>query len=217
MVFFSIRDGRDTLYEKSASGAGDEQLVAADGGFPLSWSPDGRFVLYSRPDVKTGVDLWALPMTGEPKPFTVAQAARDQRGGEFSSDGRWLAYESNESGRSEVYVQPFPQAAGKWQASSAGGTQVRWRRDGRELYYLSPDGRLMAVSATPGVDGKTLNLGVPVALFQTRLATGASVVPGRPQYAVAPDGRFLLNTVVEDAPPSPITIVVNWAQLLQAR
>jgi serine/threonine protein kinase len=217
MVFFSIRDGRDLLYEKSASGAGDERLVAADGGFPLSWSPDGRFVLYSRPDVKTGVDLWALPMTGEPKPFTVVQAASDQRGGEFSPDGRWLAYESNESGRFEVYVQPFPQAGGKWQASSAGGTQVRWRRDGRELYYVAPDARLMAVSVAASPDGKTLNLGVPVPLFPTRLATGASVVPGRPQYAVAPDGRFLMNTIVDNTSPSPITVIVNWTQLLEAR
>lgn len=217
MVFFSVREGRDTIFEKSASGAGEERVVAPDGGFPLSWSPDGRFLLYSRPDMKTGVDLWALPMTGDPKPFTVVQAAADQRGGEFSPDGRWLAYESNESGRLEVYVQPFPQAGGKWQASSAGGTQVRWRRDGRELYYLAPDGRLMAVSVAPGPDGKTLNLGVPVPLFQTRLATGANVVPGRPQYAVAPDGRFLLNTIVDDTAPSPITVVVNWTQLLQAR
>jgi hypothetical protein len=217
MVFLSLRGGRDTMYEKSASGAGNERVVAADAGWPLSWSPDGRFVLYSRADVKTGVDLWALPMTGESKPFTVVQGALDQRGGEFSPDGRWLAYESNESGRFEVYVRPFPEPGGKWQVTSAGGTQPRWRRDGRELYYVAPDTRLMAVSVAAGADGKTFNLGVPVPLFQTRLATGANVLPGRAQYAVAPDGRFLLNTIVDNTAPSPITVVVNWTQLLEAR
>jgi hypothetical protein len=85
------------------------------------------------------------------------------------------------------------------------------------LYYLAPDGRLMAVSVAASPDGKTLNLGVPVPLFPTRLATGASVIPGRAQYAVAPDGRFLLNTIVDDTAPSPITVVVNWRQLLEAR
>jgi eukaryotic-like serine/threonine-protein kinase len=210
MVYIAYRGAGVALYEKSATGAGSERMVAADTGFPLSWSSDGRLVLYSRADVKTGVDLWALPMTGEPKPFAIMRTAMDQRGGEFSPDGRWLAYESNESGRFEVYVQSFPEAGGKWQASSAGGTQVRWRRDGRELYYVAPDGRLMAVSVEANSDGKTLNFGVPMSLFQTRLATGANVIPGRPEYAVAPDGRFLMNAIVDDTPPSPITVVVNW-------
>jgi serine/threonine protein kinase/Tol biopolymer transport system component len=215
IVFGAWRGGGVTLYEKSATGAGNERVVAADAGFPLSWSRDGRFVLYSHADVQTGVDLWALPMSGERRPFTLVRAALDQRGGEFSPDGRWLAYESNESGRFEVYVQPFPEAGGKWQASSVGGTQVRWKRDGRELYYVALDGRLMAVSVTASRDGKTLNLGVPVPLFRTRLAVGANVIPGRPEYLVAPDGRFLVNTIVDDSPASPITVVVNWQQVLK--
>jgi Tol biopolymer transport system component len=215
LVFVSYNE--QDLYEKSASGAGNEQLLAEDAGIPLSWSRDGRFLLYARADAKTGTDLWVLPMTGEPKPFTVVQAALDQRGGEFSPDGRWLAYESNESGRFEVYVQPWPEPGGKWQVSSAGGTQVRWRRDGRELYYVAPDARLTAVSVTASPDGKTLDLDAPVPLFETRLATGPTAVPGRSQYAVAPDGRFLLNTIVDNTAPSPITVVLNWAQMLEAR
>jgi hypothetical protein len=134
----------------------------------------------------------------------------DQPGGEFSPDGRWLAYESNESGRFEVYVQPFPEAGGKMQISIAGGTQLRWRPDGKELYYVAPDARLMAVPVAASPDGKTLDLGVPAPLFRTRLASGAGVSAGRPEYAVAPDGRFLMNTAVEDTAPSPITIVLNW-------
>ena len=144
------------------------------------------------------------------KALAVVQTALDQPGGEFSPDGRWLAYESNESGRFEVYAQPFPEAGGKWQMSSAGGTQPRWRRDGRELYYVAPDARLMAVPVAVSPDGKTLDLGVPAPLFRTRLASGAGVTAGRPEYAVAPDGRFLMNTVVEATAPSPITIVLNW-------
>jgi Tol biopolymer transport system component len=234
VMFWSNRSGPFSLYEKSASGAGDEQLLAADVGAPLSWSPDGRFVLYQRADPKTGTDLWVLPLTGERKPpsfgpsltapnsgeprrslgvggpVAVVQTAMDQPGGEFSPDGRWLAYESNESGRLEVYVQPFPDAGGKWQASIAGGTQPRWRHDGKELYYVAPDARLMAVPMAVSPDGKTLDLGVPAPLFRTRLASGTGVIPGRPEYAVAPDGRFLMNTVVEDTAPSPITIVLNW-------
>ena len=210
VIFGSTRSGPVTLYEKAASGAGDELLLAEDAGVPLSWSPDGRFVLHSRANPRTGTDLWVLPMTGERKPLAVVQAAMEQPGGEFSPDGQWLAYESNESGRFEVYVQPFPEAGGKRQMSSAGGTQPRWRRDGKELYYVAPDALLMAVPVAMNRDGKTLDLGVPTPLFRTRLATGAGVTAGRPEYAVAPDNRFLMNTVVEDTAPAPITIVLNW-------
>jgi len=215
LVFVSYNE--QDLYEKPASGAGDEQLLAEDAGIPLSWSPDGRFVLYARADARTGTDLWVVPLNGERRPTIAVQAAQDQRGGEFSPDGHWLAYESNESGRFEVYVQPWPMPDGKWQVSSAGGTQVRWRRDGRELYYIAPDARLMAVSVTASPDGKTFDPGAPVPLFETRLATGPTAIPGRSQYAVAPDGRFLLNTVVDNTAPSPITVVVNWTQLLETR
>jgi len=214
VIFTSSRSGPFGLYEKSASGAGDEHLLSAETGVPLSWSSDGRFLLYARADPKTGTDLWALPLTGERKPLAVVQTAMEQPGGQFSPDSRWLAYESNESGRMEVYVQPFPEASGKWQASIDGGTSPRWRHDGRELYYVAPDARLMAVPVMVSPDGKTLDLGVPVPLFRTRLASGAGVTAGRPEYAVAPDGRFLMNTVVEDTAPSPITIVLNWEALL---
>ena len=200
-----------------------------DAGGPMSWSSDGRFLLYTRDDRKTGADLWVLPMTGdrpstgsgrpEPvegrKPRPVVQTVMDQPGGEFSPDGRWLAYESNESGRFEVYVQPFPDAGGKWQASMAGGAQPRWGPDGKELYYVAPDARLMVVAVKASAEGTTVDVGVPAPLFRTRLASGAGQLPGVPRYAVAPDGRFLLNTVVEDTVASPITVIVNWTAGLQ--
>ena len=217
VIFMSSRTGRWGLFEKSADGAGDEKVVIDDAGVPVSWSPDGRFLVYSRPDPKTGSDLSMVPMNGERKPLPVVQTAGDQFGGDISPDGRWLVYESNESGQFDVYVQRFQDPGGKWQVSVEGGTQARWSRDGRELYFVGPDARLMATPVRTSADGKTLDLGTPVPLFRPRLASGSGATPGRAQYTVAPDGRFLVNTVVEDTAASPITVVVNWTEALAKR
>jgi len=213
VMFFSARNGTSDVFEKPAGGAGEERLVLRDAGVPLSTSPDGRFLLYMRNEPNTGVDLWALPLTGDDrKPIPVAQTTADERAGEFSPDGRWIAYESNESGRFQIHVRPFPTSGGTWEVSTTGGTQPRWRHDGKELYYVAPDARLMAVSLTATADGQTLDASPPVPLFPTRLASGVGVAPGGgSQYVVAPDGRFLLNAVVDEASASPITVVLNWA------
>ena len=144
--------------------------------------------------------------------FPVVRTPFDEAAGQFSPDGRWIAYESNESGSTEVYVQPFPGPGVKSQVSVAGGYEARWRPDGKELFYIAPDGRLMAVATGVGTDDQTLNPSAPVPLFATRLATGSGITGAarKPQYAVAPDGRFLMNVVVEGATASPITIVLNW-------
>jgi len=212
ILFISNRGGTDLeLYEKAASGASQEHSVGVKVENAQSWSPDGRFLLFEQTDATTGADLWALPMTGERKPFPVVQSRFDERFGNFSPDGRWLAYESNESGQFEIYVRPFPGSGGKWQVSTAGGTQVRWRHDGKEVFYLAPDGHLMAVPISVASDAQTLTVGVPVPLFLTHLAAGSGVIAGRNQYAVASDGRFLMNVSVDDAVPAPpITIVENW-------
>ena len=158
------------------------------------------------------------PVEGR-KPFAVLQSSFDEIEGQFSPDGRWLAYASNESGRNEIYVLTFPEARGKWQVSVAGGVQPRWRRDGRELYYVAQDGRLMAVPIRLAPGTQALDTGQPVPLFPTRLATGASVAPAgflaRAQYDVAADGRFLMNIAADDAVTSPITVVLNWDAALQ--
>ena len=216
LVFRSTRKGSYDLFQKPASGTVDEQplLITPENKSPLDWSQDGRFLLYSTQNPKTASDIWALPMMGERKPFAVLQSTFDEIQGQFSPDGRWLAYASNESGRYEIYVRTFPEAGGKWLVSAAGGMQPRWRRDGRELFYVAPDTRLMAVTLRLAPDAHLLEAGAPVALFPTRLATGGNIATAgflaRAQYAVAPDGRFLLNMAADDAVASPITIVQNW-------
>jgi len=143
----------------------------------------------------------------------VLEGAFDEIQGQFSPDGRWLAYASNESGRYEIYIRTFPKADRKWLVSAAGGMQPRWRRDGRELFYVAPDTRLMAVPLRPMPNTNFLEAGTPVPLFPTRLATGGNIptagYQSRAQYAVAADGRFLLNMASDNA-LTPITIVHNW-------
>ncbi len=216
LVFRSNRTGAYDLFEKAANGAADEQplLVTPENKAPQDFSPDGRTLLYTVLTQKTGTDLWALPLDGDKKPFPVLQSAFDEMDAQFSPDGHWIAYESNQSGRSEIFVRPFPQSRGQWQVSTAGGTQPRWRADGRELYYVARDGHLMATPIAPSADGQALTPGAPLSLFAMRLASGTNVIVGaysaRPQYAVARDGRFLVNLAVDAEATLPIAIVLNW-------
>ena len=201
------------LYEKPANGVGSEQLLTQTPELqpknPVDWSRDGRFLLYRSLDLKTSFDLWALPLFGDKKPFPVVQTNFDERDGQFSPDGKWIAYQSNETGRFEIYVQSFPGPSGKSLVSSNGGAQVRWRDDGKELFYVALDGHLMAVPIKLDPAGKTLESGEPTPLFATRLG-GAVQSNYRQQYMVASNGqRFLMNVPIEE-PNSPITIMLNW-------
>jgi Tol biopolymer transport system component len=219
LVFASGPNGGNDLFERPASGLGDAQplLLSPEPKWPLSWSPDGRFLLYASLNPKTGSDLWALPMSGDThQPFPVVQTGGDQASGQFSPDGHWVAYVSNESGRTEVYAQTFPGPGGKWQLSTIGGTQPRWRADGKELFFVAPDLELMGVPIAAGTDG-SLSAGTPVPLFRTRLFDehGGTSVFARPQYAVAPDGRFLMTVTVEARTTPPITVVLNWQAALK--
>jgi Tol biopolymer transport system component len=209
LAFSSNRKGPFNLYVKHAGGANLEGSVLETprNKHPNDWSKDGRFLLYGEDDAKTGRDLLALPVTGnDRKPIPVATSSFDENNGQFSPDGRFVAYETNESGRFEIVVQPFPEVTGRWQVSTNGGTQPRWRPDGKELFFMAPDGRLMAsiVMAT-GTDFKA---SPAVALFGTNLVEGPGA--NRHQYAVSKDGRFLLNQRIESSNTSPITIVLNW-------
>jgi dipeptidyl aminopeptidase/acylaminoacyl peptidase len=210
IVFASNRTAIYNLYRKTASGAAtDADEAILESGVhkvPEDFSPDGRFLLYESLETETGYDIWALPLTGERKPFPVVQTGFEESGGQFSPDGKWIAYRSNESGRFEIYVQAFPGPGGKTRVSTNGGTQPRWRSDGREIFYIGLDSRLMAVPISVAANGQALEAGPPTALFATRIAG----LLQRQQYAVSRDGqRFLVDTLLQDA-PSPITLILNW-------
>jgi dipeptidyl aminopeptidase/acylaminoacyl peptidase len=195
--------GGTDIYQKVSSGDGVEELLLRPGAtvFPTDWSTDGRFILYQALDTRTNYDLWALPLEGERKPITLVQTAFSETFGRLSPDGRWLAYTSDESGRLEVYVRPFLRPGGAQLISTRGGMQPVWRRtDGNELFYLSPERRVMSVSVQS--DASTFRASVPRALFDEPV--------GGDSYAVSRDGqRFLINTALPEA-SAPIQIVLNW-------
>jgi Tol biopolymer transport system component/tRNA A-37 threonylcarbamoyl transferase component Bud32 len=211
----AIRNGVIVFYQKSAGGGGDEQAVLSaetqravqiqsNNLINTDWSPDGRLMLFSAPAVASGNDLWLLPLTGDRKPKKYLATPAEEMHGNFSPDGHLVAYTSNESGRVQVDVQTFPLSDKKWQVSTNGGYEPRWRADGREIYYLSEDRKMMAVSVGPGP-----SFDVPQTLFQTRVPAG--VTANRQHYVPSRDGqRFLVNTQTGDPSPTPITVVLNW-------
>ena len=190
----------------------------------MDWSADGRFLLYDSLDPNRGRDIWALPLEGnrpstgsgrpEPaegrKPFEVVQTDSDEGLAQFSPDGTWIAYQSNKTGRFEIYVQPFPGPGGDSRVSIDGGAQVRWNPNGRELFYVAADDRLMAVPIRFVSNGKAVKPGTPHGLFATNV--GSTVMDkNRQQYAVFLDGRsFVMNSVLGEASTSPITVILNW-------
>jgi Tol biopolymer transport system component len=204
------------LYLTSASGIGASEPLIVKVNTPKhanDFSPDGRYLIYDDHHATQRQDLYALPLQagpgGERKPIPFVVTPADETLARFSPDGRWVAYSSDETGRREIYVQGFAPgrvpatAVGKWTISAAGGNIPRWSRDGRELYYLSPDRKLMAVPIKPGNEFEP---GVAVPLFDAPLLRG--FVP----YDVAPDGRFLLNVLsdVAAARSAPLTVVLDW-------
>jgi eukaryotic-like serine/threonine-protein kinase len=208
IAFNSSRSGVLDLYLKPSSGAGSEELLfkSSNPKGPEDWSSDGRFLLYYELDPKTNADLWVLPLLGDQKPIPFLQTPFTEVQGKFSPDGRWIAYSSNESGTFQIYVQSFPPSGGKWMVSTNGGTQPRWRHDGKELFYLGPDRKLMVVNVKE--DANKFEAGNPQALFEMRVFIGFVTTSS---YQVTRDGqRFLVNTPVEESASSPLTVVLNW-------
>jgi len=203
------------LFQKNANGSGQEDALytAALAKLPSSWSSDGRFVLCGTVDPKTKWDLWVLSATDKPiKWESFLQTPANESRGMFSPNGRWIAYESDESGKKEIYVQTFPASGAKWQISVSGGSQPHWRRDGKELFFLGGDRKVTAVEVN--IDAPGFVHGAPRALFETRISKGDER-PGN-QYVVSADGQhFLVNTVAEEGAYTPINVVLNWTATLK--
>jgi Tol biopolymer transport system component len=210
LVFSSTRSGSRDLYQKASSGGGNDQLLLTEGGvseYASSWSRDGRAILYSR-GAQPGADLWVLQLTGNRKPFPFMETPFLEVHGQFSPDGRWVAYVSNESGQNEIYVAPFPGPGGKWRISTAGGNWPRWRGDSRELFYLAPDNQLVAADVS--AHDSTFDVGAVRPLFQTQARVNRGYM-----YDVSADGqRFLVNRLVEQA-VQPLTFLINWPATLR--
>jgi serine/threonine protein kinase len=211
VLFASLRDGPPNLYRVPLSAPGTETpllrspvpKVASD------WARNG-IVLFSVLNRGTGWDIGMLPAAGA-EPTLLVHTPADERNGRLSPDGRWMAYVSNESGTAEVYAQPFPATGARWQISRGGGAQPQWRGDGRALFYLAQDRRLMEVPA--GAAGTQLAVGEPRALFQTRMTAHEPTNPCC-QYAAVGDGaRFVVTTATDNA--LPITLVRSWPALLR--
>ena len=217
VAFSSNRSGNNNLYLKSVSGAiGSEEVIhdTPNRKQPQHWSKDGRFLLYYEIDPKTGRDLWALERTGGGwKPRVIANTESEERSGQFSPNGRWVAYETNESGRFEVVVQSFPEPGAHRPVSTGGGMYPRWSADGHEIYFMTLDSMLMAAPVAGGSSrlGTTppFQTGRPVPLFTARVGSDRSTSFVRAPYAVSADGRFLINEPAE-SPTAPITLLLNW-------
>ncbi len=210
VAFASQRAGGLDIYRHAANLTGTDELVvqldAAPIMFPSDWSADGKFLTYYRTAAGGKLVEWTLPIGGG-DPIELPHEAYSQSQGQFSPDGKWLAYVSDESGLPQVFVQSFPERGGKWQVSADGGTQPRWSRDGKEIYFLAPDRKLMAatVAASDGFEVRGIE-----PLFATTLDVGAD----RQTYAVAPDGRFLLKVPLATS-SAPLIVVLNWTALLK--
>ena len=205
-----------TIAQKAVIGNGQQEVLsqARINAYPWDWSPDGKFILYSDTGEKTNYDLWLLPLAGDHKPVPLLQTQFDETHGQFSPDGRWLAYTSDESGKPEVYVQPIPTSGGKWQISASGGDLPRWRKDGKELYYIAADGKLTAVPVKTGASSNNFETGPGQSLFPVQPLGGTALgIIARYPYQPSADGqRFLANVPAggEGAGEAPITVALNW-------
>jgi Tol biopolymer transport system component len=208
IAYASNRDsGVNNLWMKASSGGSPDVLLLASNvdKTPRSWSPDGMFLAY----VSMGArgDIWILPLTGSRTPFPFAQTEFDERDPRFSPDGRWLAYHSDESGRNEVYLRPFPKGDDRWMISAGGGMTPKWRGDSRELFY-QVDREVWAVAITPTASG------LKIGKAQWLLDIGA----GSSGWDVTGDGqRILVGRGVEERAPGALTVTVNWAGMLTGK
>ncbi|MGH9581454.1 MAG: hypothetical protein ACRD4O_00780, partial [Bryobacteraceae bacterium] len=214
IAFSSNRQGYFDLFAKVVGANSDPKLLfhSKANKNPTDWSPDGAYLAFDQrsPEGKNRTDIGLLPISGtEHKPVMLLATEADEREAQFCPAGHWVAYTSDETGRDEVYVTSYPQAANRWQVSIAGGESPRWNDDGRQLYYLSPDRQMMAADVIPGAS--TFQVGAVRPLFATRASLELMAAP----FTVSKDGkRFLINTL-PDPNPAPLTLLVHWPTTLR--
>jgi eukaryotic-like serine/threonine-protein kinase len=207
IVFTSYRRGPGDLFQKLSAGTGAEELLLASPHRKIAtdWSPDGRWLAFHTNQPKTSWNTFVLELPDR-KPSVYLETPFPELASVFSPDGRWIAYVSSESGLGEIYVQPFPRGSGKWQISSGGGTMPIWGRDGKEIFFLASDGKLMAADVKTG---PTFEVETPRPLFATNVRNFVGL--SRRQFDVSADGqRFILNAALGEHAPVPITLVQNW-------
>jgi Tol biopolymer transport system component len=218
-VFSSSRGGHTDLYRKPANGTGAEELLYGGEGerYPVSWSPDGK-ILLSPAGLAPSGDLWVLPLTQEHpgealKAQGFLQTEFGESFGQFSPDGRWVAYESAASGQAEIYVVPFSRPSEKHQISPSGGARPRWRKDGKEIFFVSPNASTFStlMAAEIRITGDSVEVGSVRKLFSGIPASGGYL------YDVSADGQRILVAVPVSSqkPPEPITLVQNWPAALK--
>ncbi len=206
--------GKNNLYRKASNGVGQEELLLegeARNLQPSDWSPDGKSLLFGIGDFASSGQTWLLPLEGDRKPVPLLQGNFVAANARFSPDGRWVAYNSSESGRPEVYVMPFGNGGGKWQVSGAGGVLPIWRRDGRELFYWSLDNTLVSVPVQIKKDA--VEVGAPHLVFRLRQPLGNVGVVS--PYDVTADGQRFLIIETPGQASKPITLMTNWAAELK--
>jgi len=220
MIFGSDRgvgkDASSDFFMKSSDGMGPEDVLWVQVGFqtPDDWSRDGKWLAYTDGNRETGNDVWILSLDGERQARSVLNSRFNEWGARFSPDSRWMAYVSDESGRSEVSVASFQGTGTKVRVSTEGGLAPRWRADGKELYYVTADGK--AVMMVPIAFTPTLRAGVPVRLFSINRETGFRNRARYLGYDVTPDGgRFLFTFAAGERVSSQITVVLNWTSALK--
>ena len=200
IVYAAVSAGNFKLYRRLADRSRDAELLPESklNQFPTDWSLDGRSLLYEQLEgsAETG-DLWVMPMEDDRKPFPLTQTRFDEREGRFSPDGHWIAYRSDESGKREIYIRSFPGPSGKWRISSGGGQSPKWSDDGKKIYYLTLDWKLMVVPVTMGA---TVQVGAPRFLFSLSKDS---------EFEVLAEGKFLVNEPVGQV-FGVQTVVLNW-------
>ena len=210
VVYSSDAKGAGDLMIKDSSGTGVEEVLYASPylKIPSDWSRDGKAILFSEQSPKMSFDVWMYSLENH-KATVLLQTPFQETNGRFSPDGRWLLYQTDESGRTEVYVMSLSGKRGKWQISTGGASRPRWSADGKRIYYVSPDFKLMAVDVAPGRDDFVA--GTPRVLFPVNMKR----INGT-QYDFSADGkRILVNTPMEQTEIAPLTLVQNWTSALK--